>query len=89
MRGNSTTHALVHLLYNWHNIIHTNETVRILYVDYRKAFDSVIHAILLDRFREFGFHAVLISLLPKRNTISCMRRSKTSEEEYYDDTGQN
>ena len=29
LRGTSTTHALVDLLQNWHNIIHTNETVHI------------------------------------------------------------
>ena len=63
LRGTSTTHALVDLLQNWHNIIHTNETVRILYVDFRKAFDSVNHAILLDRFRELGVHPILISWL--------------------------
>ena len=63
LRGTSTTHALVDLLQNWHNIIHTNETIRILYVDFRKAFDSVIHAILLDRFRELGVHPILISWL--------------------------
>ena len=63
LRGTSTTHALVDLLQNWHNIIHTDETVRILYVEFRKAFDSVNQAILLDRFREFGVHPLLISWL--------------------------
>ena len=63
LRGTSTTHALVDLLQNWHNIIHTNKTVRILYIDFRKAFDSVNHVILLDRFRELGVHPVLISWL--------------------------
>ena len=63
LRGTSTTHALVDLLQNWHNIIHTNETVRILYVDFRKALDSVNHAILLDRFCELGVHPILISWL--------------------------
>ena len=60
MRGTSTTDALVDLLQNLHNIIHTNETVRILYVDFRKAFDSVNHAILLDSFRELGVYPILI-----------------------------
>ena len=62
-RGTSTTHALVDLLQNLHNVIHTNETVRILYVDFRKALDSVNHAILLDRFCELGVHPILISWL--------------------------
>ena len=41
--GTTTTHALVDLLQNWHNIIHTNDTVHISYVDFIKAFDSVNH----------------------------------------------
>ena len=61
LRGTSSTHALVDLLQNLHNIIHNNETVRILYVDFRKAFDSINHAILLDRFRELRVHPILIS----------------------------
>ena len=61
MRGTSTTHALVDLLQNWHNIIHTNEIVRILYVDFRKALDSDNHAILLDRFCRLEVHHILFS----------------------------
>ena len=61
LRSTSTTHALVDLLQNWHNIIYTNETVRIVNIDFRKAFDSVNHVILIDRFRELGVHPVLIS----------------------------
>ena len=63
LRGTSTTHALVVILQNWHNIIHTNKTVRILYIDFRKAFDSINHVILLDMFRELGVHPVLIPWL--------------------------
>ena len=49
--------------YYWDNIIHTNKIVRILYIDFWKAFDSVNHVILVDRFRELGVHLVLISWL--------------------------
>ena len=75
LRDTYTTHDLADLLQNWHNIIHTNETVRILYVDFRKAFDSVNHVILLDRFHELGVHPILISWLHS----SCTRGNSVSK----------
>ncbi len=63
LRGLSTTHALVDMLYHWHNMVHQHETVRILFIDYSKAFDNVNHNILLEKFEKLDIHPVLLHWL--------------------------
>ena len=63
LRGLSTTHALVDMLQHWHTMIHMHETVRIMFIDYSKAFDSVDHNILLKKFQRLDVPAVIIRWL--------------------------
>ncbi len=60
LKGLSTTHALVDMLQHWHNIIHTHNSARILFIDFSKAFDSVNHCTLLNKLRQLEVHPILV-----------------------------
>ena len=59
IKGLSTTHALVDMLHHWHSMIHSGESVRILFLDYSKAFDLVDHTLLIDKFHRLGVPEIL------------------------------
>ncbi len=63
LKGLSTTHALVDLLHHVHEIIHKNNTVRICFIDYSKAFDLIDHTILIRKFTDLGVHKVITTWL--------------------------
>ena len=43
LKGRSTTHALVDMLQHWHIALDDGHSVRVLFVDYAKAFDHIDH----------------------------------------------
>ena len=45
LKGRSTTHALVDMLHHWHKALDEGHPVRILFVDYAKAFGDVAHCV--------------------------------------------
>ena len=49
IKGKSTTHALVDILHLWHTALDERKQVRILFVDYAKAFDHVDHNIFITK----------------------------------------
>jgi len=54
VRGRSTTHALTSMLHLWSEALDRGDSVRVLFVDYTKAFDRMDHTILLDKLISFG-----------------------------------
>ncbi len=62
-KGLSTTHALVDMLHHWHQSIHAGKSVRVLLLDYSKAFDLVDHNILVQKFADLGTPPVLLKWL--------------------------
>ena len=63
MKGLSTTHALLDMLHHWHEIVHNGDEVRILFLDYSKAFDLVDHTILISKFEGLGVPKLLTNWL--------------------------
>jgi hypothetical protein len=65
VRGRSTTHALIKVM---HELFHASDNprnfIRILFVDFSKAFDRIDHNVLMQKFvaHEFPQHIVLWSL---------------------------
>ena len=53
-KGVSTTHMLIELTHKWMEALDNNKTIRILFLDFSKAFDRVDHQILMDKFKSLG-----------------------------------
>ena len=60
LRGRSTTHALVDALHHWHSAVDKGQSVRIVFVDYAKAFDHVDHNILVAKLLAFDMPDIII-----------------------------
>ena len=51
IKGRSTTHVLVDLLHSWHQALDQCKLVRVLSIDYSKAFDHIDHNIFISKLR--------------------------------------
>ncbi len=62
LRGSSTTFALIELVHNWLGSLESHgKVVRILLLDFQKAFDRVDHVILLSKLSNTGVPDFLTS----------------------------
>ena len=61
VRGRSTVHALIDLLHMWHSAIDKSKSVRIVFIDYAKAFDHVHHSTILQTLKSFGVEPFIIN----------------------------
>ncbi len=59
-RGVSTTHMLVEMLHIWHEAVDTGKMVRIILLDYSKAFDMINHSKLQQKMRNLDVPPTLI-----------------------------
>ena len=60
LRGRSTTHELVDILHHWHKALENNSSVRVVFIDYAKAFDHVDHSIVIHKLIALGVSPVLV-----------------------------
>jgi hypothetical protein len=60
LRGRSTNHALVSVLHQWCNALDSGQSVRALFVDFRKAFDRVDHTLMLNKLLRYGVSHSLV-----------------------------
>jgi len=58
--GKSTTHALIDMLHHWNSALDNRKSVRLLYVDYAKAFDHVDHSTVVRKLINVGVPDILI-----------------------------
>lgn len=59
--GRSTTLALLSMAHQWFKALDERKAVRVLLVDYEKAFDTVDYSLLIQRMIEFGMSNTLLS----------------------------
>ena len=60
IKGQSTTQALIDLLYQWHSTLDSGGSVRVLFVHYAKAFDHVDHLIVCRKLLNLGASRQLV-----------------------------
>lgn len=74
LRGSSTVHALVELIHQWQSALDTpGKMVRVVMLDFSKAFDRVDHAILLRKFTNLGLPNFLVKWL---TSFLCQRQQR-------------
>ena len=62
VKKSSTTHALVHLIYQWLSAIETPRTMlKSCLIDFSKPFDRIDHNILLHKLQEFNLPQLLLN----------------------------
>ena len=54
LRGKSTIHALIDILQIWHQALDEHKSVRVVFIDYAKAFDHVDHSTVLTKMIQMG-----------------------------------
>ena len=54
LKGRSTSHELVDIFHKWHRALDQRQSVRVVFVDYAKAFDHVDHGTVLNKLHEMG-----------------------------------
>ena len=58
----STTHALINLIHHWSKATDsTSSDVRVLIMDYRKAFDLIDHSLLITKLKNYGINPYIIN----------------------------
>ena len=74
MRGSSTVHALIELVHQWQQALDTpGRRVRLLFLDFSKAFDRVDHTLLLQKIANLGIPDFLVRWL---TSFLCHRQQR-------------
>jgi len=60
LKKKSTMHALVDMTHHWHSAVDKCQSVRIVFVDFAKAFDHIDHNILVDRMQSLSLSDVIV-----------------------------
>ena len=61
--GCSVQLQLLSLLNHWTDILDSGHTIDVIYLDFKKAFDSVPHMRVLSKLHSYGFHDPLLGWL--------------------------
>jgi len=60
IKGRSTSHALVDILHTWNKALDEEQSVRVLFIDYAKAFDHVDHKTVITKLAALGISPNLL-----------------------------
>src|SRR6266496_2281576 len=76
-KGKSTASNLLESITNWQLTVDSGVNVDVVYIDIRKAFDSVVHPKLLFKIARFGIEGVLLDWI--KNYLSNRYQSTVNE----------
>ena len=80
-KGKSSTGALLAALDNWHRSLEAGIDIFAVFFDYRKAFDSVPHRLLLGKLRDLKVNSYILkwitTYLTNRKQYVCVDRSSS------------
>ena len=82
MKCRSTTHALTSMLHLWSELLDHGESVRILFVDYSKAFDHIDHTLLLNKLISFGIPNFIVKWI---YSFLCERKQRIKLNDSFSD----
>jgi len=60
IKGRSTSHALVDIMHKWHKALDQRNAIRVVFIDYAKAFDHVDHLTVIWKLAVLGVLGVLV-----------------------------
>ena len=63
LKGRSTSHALTDIVHKWNKAVDEQNSVRIVFVDYAKAFDHVDHATVMNKLAAIGAPPLILRWL--------------------------
>ena len=73
LAGKSTTHALLTMTHELLKALDNNKAVRLLLIDYEKAFDRIDHSLLIQRVTEMGVHNSIVKWLRSFLSDRCQK----------------
>ena len=80
-KGHSTEHLLIRMTEDWRQALDNSLAVGVVFVDFRKAFDTVSHSLLLQKLQGLGIAGDLWSWikddLTSRTQVTVVNRCKT------------
>ena len=83
-QGHSTETLLLHLTEIWKNELDNGGVIGVLFIDFKKAFDSVCHDVLKRKLKNYGFEGKLFAMLEnylkdRRQYVVVNGKSSTTE----------
>ena len=82
LKGRSTTHALVDMLHHWHRALDEGHSVRVLFVDYAKAFDHVDHNTVVQKLTTYGVPDFMVRWM---TSFLCERQQRVKINQIFSD----
>ena len=82
IENHSVIHALMDILTNAYDAINNNHYTALIFMDFRKAFDTVRHKILLDKLYHYGIrspaHSLIENYLYRRQQFVAIKNASSS-----------
>ena len=82
LKRRSTTHALVDMLHHWYKSLDEGQSVRVLFVDYAKAFDHVDHNVVLQKLKSYGVPSFIVRWM---TSFLCERQQRVKISDFVSD----
>ena len=60
IKGRSTSHALVDIMHKWHKAMDERNAIRVVFIDYAKAFDHVDHLTVIKKLAVLGVTPIIL-----------------------------